>query len=507
MPMKTRLQTTVASLLRRADDRSANGHATLELDEAYRAFRRQRPGFDSTTMLDDLRRREYGRLDDGDHVYLDYTGGGLYADSQLRAHMALLRSNVFGNPHSVNPTSSAMTALVERARDRVLEYFDASPDEYCAIFTPNATGALRLVGEAYPFREGDRFLLTFDNHNSVNGIREFARARGAETSYVPSVAPDLRVDDEVLRKYLSQTGGSHHNLFAYPAQSNFSGVQHPLEWIEEAQAHGWHVLVDCAAFVPTNRLDLGRWHPDFVPLSFYKLFGYPTGVGCLLARKEALAQLERPWFSGGTIVAVAVQRDWHRPLEGSSAFEDGTVNYLNLPAIEIGLDHIEGIGIETIHERVACLGAWLLEQLQELHHADGRPAIEIYGPRSWTGRGGTITFNFLHPSGRWIDERFVDRVAESHNVSVRTGCFCNPGSGELAFSIDKETLIGGEFDAALILDEYIRAMGLPTAGAVRASLGLATNFGDVYRFVQFARSFLDVTEADVPGDLPPRLAC
>ena len=64
-----------------------------------------------------------------------------------------------------------------------------------AIFTPNATGALRLVGEAYPFHAGDRFLLTFDNHNSVNGIREFARARGAETTYVPSVAPELRVEE------------------------------------------------------------------------------------------------------------------------------------------------------------------------------------------------------------------------------------------------------------------------------------------------------------------------
>jgi selenocysteine lyase/cysteine desulfurase len=507
MEMKARFQTTVASLLRRANGRSSDGHTALDMDDAYRAFRRTSATFDSTALLDDVRQSEYGRLDDGDHVYLDYTGGGLYADSQLRAHMDLLRRNVFGNPHSVNPTSSAMTALVERARDRVLDYFNASPDEYLAIFTPNATGALRLVGEAYPFQEGDRFLLTFDNHNSVNGIREFARARGAETTYVPSVAPDLRVDEELLRKYLDQTGGAHHNLFAFPAQSNFSGVQHPLEWIAEAQAHGWDVLVDCAAFVPTNRLDLGRWHPDFVPLSFYKLFGYPTGVGCLLARKEALAKLERPWFSGGTIVAVAVQRDWHRPTEGFAAFEDGTVNYLNLPAIEIGLDHVEGIGIDTIHERVACLGAWLLEQLQELHHADGRPAVEIYGPRSWTGRGATIAFNFLHPSGRWIDERFVDRVAERHNVSVRTGCFCNPGSGELAFSIGKETLIGGEFDDALILDEYIRAIGLPSAGAVRASLGVATNFRDVYRFVEFARSFLDLTEADVPGDLPPRLAC
>jgi hypothetical protein len=73
---------------------------------------------------------------------------------------------------------------------------------------------LRLVGEAYPFRAGDRFLLTFDNHNSVTGIREFARGRGADTTYIPSVAPDLRVDESLLPRYLTDTIGDHHNLFA-----------------------------------------------------------------------------------------------------------------------------------------------------------------------------------------------------------------------------------------------------------------------------------------------------
>jgi selenocysteine lyase/cysteine desulfurase len=215
-------------------------------------------------QLDELRMTDFGRLDATGHVYLDYTGAGLYAQSHVDAHLALLRDHVFGNPHSANPTSAAATAFVERARSAVLAFFSASPTEYEAIFTPNATGALRLVGEAYPFRAGDRFLLTFDNHNSVNGIREFARARGADTSYVPSVAPDLRVDESLLRRYLTDVAGDHHNLFAYPAQSNFSGVQHPLEWIEHAHEHGWDVLLDAAAFAPTNRLDLSQHYPDFV---------------------------------------------------------------------------------------------------------------------------------------------------------------------------------------------------------------------------------------------------
>jgi molybdenum cofactor sulfurtransferase len=329
------------------------------------------------TVFAELRRTEFARLDKTGQVYLDFTGAGLYAQCQLDEHHAMLRAGVFGNPHSVNPTSAAMTELVEEARTKTLAFFRASADEYEVIFTPNATGALRLVGEAYPFCAGDRFLLTFDNHNSVNGVREFAHARGAETSYVPIESSDLRVSDEVLSRYLTEVGGDHHNLFAYPAQSNFSGVQHPLEWIEQGHDHGWDVLLDAAAFVPTNRLDLSRWHPDFVCLSFYKMFGWPTGVGALIARREALAKLERPWFSGGTIVAAFVQRDWHQYAPGEAEFEDGTVNFLNLPAIEIGLRFLDRIGMEAIHDHVQAHAEQLLETVTGL-----RPSTD---PRRRTG--------------------------------------------------------------------------------------------------------------------------
>jgi molybdenum cofactor sulfurtransferase len=452
-----------------------------------------------------LRREEFGRLDRTGTTYLDYTGAGLYADSQLEEHRALLRSGVFGNPHSVNPTSAAATELVEQARAAVLRFFGASEDEYVCIFTPNATGALRLVGEAYPFRPGDRFLLTFDNHNSVNGIREFAHARGAETTYVPSVAPELRVDEDELGRYLAATPGEHHNLFAYPAQSNFSGVQHPLEWIEQAHAAGWDVLLDAAAFVPTNRLDLAVVSPDYVCVSFYKMFGWPTGVGALIVRRDALAKLERPWFSGGTIVAAFVQREWYQAAPGPAHFEDGTVDFLNLPAVEIGLRFLERVGLERVHEHVHELTWQLLHTLVELRHDNGEPVATVYGPRGLGGRGATVTFNFLHPDGRVVDERYVDRLAHRDLISLRTGCFCNPGSGEVAFSIARETLLGGEFGPGTTLDDYLLALGLSSGGAVRASLGLPSNHADVERFAAFAREFVDLDS--VPDDLPARTGC
>ena len=462
------------------------------------------PALRETAALDWLRATQYSRLDERGEVYLDYTGGGLYAQSQLDDHMALLRDAVLGNPHSVNPTSAAATRLVERARAAVLRYFNA-PGEYECIFTANATGALRLGGEAYPFGVGDRFLATFDNHNSINGIREFARAKGAGTAYVPLEAPDLRVDEERLVRQLDAAEPGGHNLFAYPAQSNFSGVKHPLEWVALAQQRGWDVILDAAAFVPTNRLDLASCRPDFVAISFYKIFGYPTGIGALLARRPALARLSRPWFSGGTVIAANVQAERVVPLTGHALFEDGTVDYLGIPAVEIGLRHIEQLGIDTITRRVGVLGAWLLDALQALRHPDGGAATRVYGPTEWDRRGGTICFNFLHPDGRVVDERYVDIVAAQHNISLRTGCFCNPGAGETAFSLAHDRLVGAEFAEGMNLDDYIRLVGMPTGGAVRVSLGLATNFADVYRFMRFATDFLGLV--DVPDGLPPRQSC
>jgi selenocysteine lyase/cysteine desulfurase len=479
--------------------------ADAALEDAEAAFLAEHPAYAETALLDELRATEYARLDEQGHVYLDYTGGCLYAVSQVEEHRRLLCETVFGNPHSVNPTSSGSTILVERAREAVLRHFHADPDEYECVFTPNATGALRLVGEAYPFAPGGRFLATFDNHNSVNGLREFARAKGAEATYVPLAAPDLRVAPGVLERYLDDVQPGTDNLFAYPAQSNFSGVRHPLDWIEAAHERGWHVVVDAAAYAPTSRLDLSQVKPDFVPVSFYKLFGYPTGIGTLLARRDALARLHRPWFSGGTVVAANVQGDLVVPLSGHALFEDGTVDYLGIPAVEIGLRHLERIGMDTIATRVQALATWLLGALQALRHSDGSPVVRVYGPQGWDGRGATIAFNYLHPDGRVVDERYVDRVAAAHRVSVRTGCFCNAGAGEIAFSVSRDTLIGAEFADGMILDDYLRVVGMPTGGAVRVSLGLATNFRDVHRFVGLSQAFRDL--GAVPSDLPPRLAC
>lgn len=87
---------------------------------------------------------------------------------------------------------------------------------------------------------------------------------------------------------------------AYPAQCNFSGFKYPLDWIQKIQdgwlEHGispqfeinqvengkgldrWYVLLDAASFAASNELNLSQFPADFVVVSFYKMFGFPTGM-------------------------------------------------------------------------------------------------------------------------------------------------------------------------------------------------------------------------------------
>lgn len=481
------------------------GHEMKEIQSALQEFLNDFPEYDHHE-LEKLREDEYQRLDQQGHAYLDYTGGGLYGESQLTDHFNMLRDTVAGNPHSRNPTSHAMTVRVENARAAIFDYFHADPNEYLAIFTPNASGALKHIGECYPFSTDSELLLTFDNHNSVNGIREFAKTKGAKVNYVPLCKEELRIKPQDVDEKLNSPLPPADHLFAYCAQSNFSGVKHPLSWVQKAQDLGWDVLLDAAAFVPTNQLDLSVHKPNFVALSFYKMFGYPTGLGCLLVRRDTVNKLCRPWFAGGTVSVASVQGESHYLSENEAAFEDGTVNYLSIPAIQNGLKHIREVGIDAIQRRTSALTQWLLDQLSSMQHGNGSPVIEIFGPKTTQDRGATIALAVRDPEGAAFDERRIEYLAGKEGISLRTGCFCNPGAGEVAHDLNAgemqalfETGKTVSFDQ---LRETIQNDYQKSVASLRVSLGIASNFADIYRLMEFLEQFVDCAATAI-GVNPP----
>ena len=434
----------------------------------------------------ELRQREFARLDTNRVAYLDYAGSALYAESQVDAHRSQLARNIFGNPHSEHAASAASTSAIEKARRRVLRFLDAG-DDYVVCFTANTTAAIKLVAEAYPFARDAECVLAADNHNSVNGIREFARRAGAPVEYLP-LRGDLHLHHPEAR--LAQFGGG---LFAFPAQSNFSGVQHPLSLVTTARSLGYNVLLDAAAFVHAHPLSLRACPADFAVLSFYKVFGYPTGVGALVARRDALERLARPWFSGGTVDYASVQNQRHqlRPLAGG--FEDGTASFLDIAALEPGFALRDRVGATSLSQHVMELTTVLLEGLMEMHHADGAPMVRVYGPAlNTSGRGGTVAFNVLDRDGRCVPFGLVTDRANAAGVHLRSGCFCNPGAAEAAFNFDADRMARclDSLGSGFSIPRLQRCLGPDVAvGAVRASVGLANNRRDIRRALDVVASF------------------
>jgi selenocysteine lyase/cysteine desulfurase len=444
--------------------------------------------FDTRTIFDDLREREYARLDADNQAYLDFTGSALYSERQIALHADRLRRSVLGNPHSENGPSLVSTAIINDAKARLLRFLDAPQDEYVVCFTANASAAIRLVAESYPFGPGEGLVLSSDNHNSMNGIREFARAKHAPVNYVP-LDGELRLASpkQVLRKTAAR------GLFGFPAQSNFSGVRHPLSLITDAQRLGYAVMLDAAAFLPTNRLSLRRHPADFVALSIYKIAGYPTGVGALVARRKSLARLERPWFAGGTVEYASVQHRTHLLIDrNGEGFEDGTPAFIDIAAVADGLAFLEETGMDGINAHVSRHRARFVTELCGLRDRAGRRLATVYGPRASSQCGATVAFNLNGRDGNPIPFARVVERARNEGVSLRGGCFCNPGASEAAFRFPDTT------DACLLeaskggfsVEKFSRCIGPGIAvGAVRASMGIATNDCDIDRALSVIKSF------------------
>jgi selenocysteine lyase/cysteine desulfurase len=130
----------------------------------------------------------------------------------------------------------------------------------------------------------------------------------------------------------------------------------------------------------------------------------------------------------------------------------------------------------------------------------------IYGPANTRDRGGTVAFNLLDPRGRVIDERAVARATAAAGISIRTGCFCNPGAGEGAFQLTKADWRRALRARPQTIEDYISLLGLPSGGALRASVGLASNVEDVERFAAFVAMTYQDRVVGTEG-LPPRQGC
>ncbi|QCD85590.1 molybdenum cofactor sulfurase isoform X3 [Vigna unguiculata] len=472
--------------------------------------------------IDQIRATEFKRLQFQDLVYLDHAGATLYSDLQMESVFNDLTSNVYGNPHSQSDSSSSTLDIVKNARLQVLDYCNASPKEYKCIFTSGATAALKLVGEAFPWNCSSSFMYTMENHNSVLGIREYALGCGAaaiavdiEEDIHPGITGETLTTKmslhqiqrrNVARSTEGESTGDVYNLFAFPSECNFSGLRFGLDLVniikeDSSKILGissvckngqWMVLIDAAKGSATMPPDLSKYPADFVAISFYKLFGYPTGLGALIVRNDAATLLKKTYFSGGTVSASIADIDFVKRREGiEELFEDGTVSFLSIVSIRHGFKILSSLTVSAISRHVASLALYTRRMLLAMRHGNGSSVCILYGHHNSKKlhheMGSIISFNLKRPDGSWYGYREVEKLASLSTIQLRTGCFCNPGACAKYLGLSHLDLISNTEAGHVCWDDHDIINGKPV-GAVRVSFGYMSTYEDAKKFVDFVAS-------------------
>jgi selenocysteine lyase/cysteine desulfurase len=147
----------------------------------------------------------------------------------------------------------------------------------------------------------------------------------------------------------------------------------------------------------------------------------------------------------------------------------------------------------AIERHATGLAMRLVEELSALRHHNGEPVVRLYGPADDVERGATVAFNLLDESGDVVPYTAVEERARETRVSVRGGCFCNPGASEAAFEFPAAVTarcLASTSRAGWSIPRFAQCMRGYAVGAVRASFGIASNEADLRRLVDVVEGFV-----------------
>lgn len=360
-------------------------------------------------------------------TYLDYNAS---APLRPEARAAVVDAlGVAGNPSSVHSAGRDVRRIVEDAREQVAGLVGARPAD--VVFTSGATEANALA--LAPRQAGERLLVAAVEHPSVLSGGRFP------TDAVETIPVDE--DGIVDLAWLEGRLNDHPRVgcVSVMAANNETGVVQPVARVA-ALARSAGAVVHCDAVQAAGRLplDMADFGIDLMSLSAHKLGG-PMGVGALVRAGDLPLS---PLLSGG------------RQERGQRA---GTENVAGIAGFAAAA---ECAGAEVASsQRMARLRDWLEEEVRAMC-----PDAVMFG----------------------------DGVARIAN----TACFAVPGiSAEKAvIALDLEGIAvssGAACSSGKVGPSHVlAAMGIAphvAGGAIRASLGWASDEQDIERFLMVWR--------------------
>ena len=459
-------------------------------------------------------------------------------------------ANLLSNPHSDGSFSANLTnQLIAESRQFVLqEIFNTSLKEYDLVFTLNASHSLKIISECFPLSAKSCVSYLTLSHNSLIGaLRSCLNPNHEEFQHdhVPYHSNRVIVCNnlEEVREKVKEWSEDDHHLVGLTAECNSTGTKFDdftiFPYLNRHHPNVYTIL-DVSKHSSTNvPIDLSKYKPDFVVFSFYKWFGYPTGLGALLIRKMRVSNIDfRPrngYFSGGVVQVNTAKAPFftkYRADSFHSMLENGTLPFLTICEMLFYLKEIQQMYssksckkssnseqngqqeslipfreiFKIIQQHCNHVQEYCAKQLKNLCHYNGAKVVHIYNEDN-IGKTSIINMNVFNSRGQMVGYSQVQEICSLNLFNIRTGCFCVPGACQQLFNISSEEMIdnfkrGGKICWDNSMD-VIPGSSKPT-GSVRLSFGYCSILADVDKFISLLKSHFVETCPNVGSLVKPK---
>jgi cysteine desulfurase len=380
-----------------------------------------------------------------ERTYLDWNATAPLRPQAREAMVAAL--DLPGNPSSVHAEGRAARRLIDEARRRVAALVGGEPAD--VVFTSGGTEANAMA--LCPTRGADALLVSAIEHPSV-----LAGGRFSSEKMIPvPVGPDGVVDLAALERQLAALAQEGRRaLVSLMHANNETGVVQPVAAaaaIVHAASGLLHVdAVQTAGRIPCDIKALGA---DLLTLSGHKLGG-PKGVGALVRASAAV--------------------DWPVPLIRGGGQERGTRAGTENVAAIAGFGAAAAAAAQDLAAEARRLAA--LRDRLEKELTAAFPQTVVFG------RGAARLPNTTLFALPGVKAETAVIGLDLAGVAVSSGAACS--SGKVAAS------------------HVLAAMGVPAPlarGAVRVSLGYATQEADIARFLAAWRTLAETLSKESRG--------
>ncbi len=318
----------------------------------------------------------------------------------------------YANIHrGVYHDSLKSTELFENAREELLSFFGGNSQEDVLIFTRNATDAVNVTAfsifEPY-VKEGDTILLTvMEHHANLVPWQVLAKRKKAKLAYV-SLTDDHQLD---LQEFEKACKTHKPAVAAFSFISNVLGTINPVQSMAKmAHQQGSKVLVDAAQAGMHESVQFNLVDSDVTVMTAHKMLG-PTGIGCLIAKRNLLEKAEPYQFGGDMIAKVDYESSTWNTLPNK--FEAGTPPIAEVVGWAAACAYLEELGWPAIHEHEHLLLSAAYERLKQMK------GVTLYGPKDPNNRSSVISFNI-----KGVHAHDVGTILDQEGVAVRVGHHC-----------------------------------------------------------------------------------